>query len=197
MLRERVGIEVFSTEISKRKLLSSKKPRVVAVKVLLDNPSAAQKEEFQFEIEQMKQLGSHPNVVSLVGCCTLQEEKFLVIEYVPFGDLLTWLRRRRNRIYTSQASNKVYDDKVGLKDEGNAKNQVQDKEEEKQDEEFKTIDEDQPKAPSAPMENQMTKGTEIKNAKQQVEQEQTQTNVEMTLLSQDNGDVNREDAPVT
>ena len=37
----------------------------------------------------------------------------------------------------------------------------------------------------------------IKNAKQQVEQEQTQTNVEMTLLSQDDGDVNREDAPVT
>ena len=38
---------------------------------------------------------------------------------------------------------------------------------------------------------------EIKNAKQQVEQEQTQTNVEMTLLSQDDSDVNREDAPVT
>ena len=35
MLWERVGIEVFSTEISKRKLLSSKKPRVVAVKVLI------------------------------------------------------------------------------------------------------------------------------------------------------------------
>ena len=36
MLWERVGIEVFSTEISKRKLLSSKtEPRVVAVKVLL------------------------------------------------------------------------------------------------------------------------------------------------------------------
>ena len=35
MLWERVGIEVFSTEISKRTLLSSKKPRVVAVKVLL------------------------------------------------------------------------------------------------------------------------------------------------------------------
>ena len=33
---ERVGIEVFSTEISKRKLLSSKtEPRVAAVKVLL------------------------------------------------------------------------------------------------------------------------------------------------------------------
>ena len=32
-----------------------------------------------------------------------------------------------------------------------------------QDEEFKTIDEDQPTAPSAPMENQMTKGTVIIN----------------------------------
>ena len=36
MLWERVGIEVFSTEISKRKLLSSKtEPWVVAVQVLL------------------------------------------------------------------------------------------------------------------------------------------------------------------
>ena len=50
------------------------------------------------EIEQMKLLGAHPNVVSLVGCCTLQEHKFLVIEYVPFGDLLQWLRRRRRSV---------------------------------------------------------------------------------------------------
>lgn len=39
----------------------------------LDNPSAAQKAEFQSEIEQMKLLGSHPNIVSLVGCCTFQD----------------------------------------------------------------------------------------------------------------------------
>ena len=46
----------------------------------------------------MKLLGSHPNVVSFVGCCTLQDEKFLVIEYVPFGDLLTRLRCVRKRV---------------------------------------------------------------------------------------------------
>ena len=35
ILRERIGIEVFNTEVSKRTLLSSKKePKVVAVKVL-------------------------------------------------------------------------------------------------------------------------------------------------------------------
>ena len=46
----------------------------------------------------MKLLGAHQNIVSLVGCCTLQERKFLVIEYVPFGDLLQWLRSRRRSV---------------------------------------------------------------------------------------------------
>ena len=64
----------------------------------LDDSSGDQKEEFLHEIEQMKLLGAHQNIVSLVGCCTLQEHKFLVIEYVPFGDLLHWLRRRRRSV---------------------------------------------------------------------------------------------------
>ena len=64
----------------------------------LDDASEDQKEEFLHEIEQMKLLGAHPNIVSLVGCCTLQELKFLVIEYVPFGDLLQWLRHRRRSV---------------------------------------------------------------------------------------------------
>ena len=63
-----------------------------------DDPSEQQKEEFLQEIEQMKLLGAHQNIVSLVGCCTLQDPKFLVIEYVPFGDLLHWLRRRRRKV---------------------------------------------------------------------------------------------------
>ena len=64
----------------------------------LDDPSEEQKEEFLQGIEQMKLLGAHQNIVSLVGCCTLQERKFLVIEYVPFGDLLQWLRSRRRSV---------------------------------------------------------------------------------------------------
>ena len=64
----------------------------------LDDASEDQKEEFLHEMEQMKLLGSHPNIVSLVGCCTLQEHKFLVIEYLPFGDLLQWLRHRRRSV---------------------------------------------------------------------------------------------------
>ena len=64
----------------------------------LDDATEAQKEEFKSEIEQMKLLGFHQNIVSLVGCCTHQEHKFLVIEYVRFGDMLQWLRRRRRMV---------------------------------------------------------------------------------------------------
>ena len=66
--------------------------------MFLDDPSDAQKEEFTFEIEQMKLLGSHKNIVSLVGWYTLKDQNFLVVEYVPFGDLLTWLRCRRKEV---------------------------------------------------------------------------------------------------
>ena len=74
------------------------------IQLSLDDPSETQKEEFTFEIEQMKMLGSHKNVVSMVGCCTLEEKMFLVIEYVPCGDLLTWLRRRRKKVRKSRKS---------------------------------------------------------------------------------------------
>ena len=73
----------------------------------LDDSTSEQKEEFLREIEQMKQLGAHQNIVSLVGCCTLQERKFLVIEYVPFGHLLQWLRRRRRLVGNLQSSDVV------------------------------------------------------------------------------------------
>ena len=71
-----------------------------------DNPREEQKQTFLHEISQMKLLGSHPSIVSLVGCGTLQDTKFLVIEYVPYGDLLQWLRRNRRlvRDFTSLSS---------------------------------------------------------------------------------------------
>ena len=68
------------------------------ISLSLDDPSEAQKDEFLFEIATMKLLGAHQNILSLVGCCTLQDHKFLVIEYVPFGDLLHWLRSKRRTV---------------------------------------------------------------------------------------------------
>jgi len=55
-------------------------------------------EDFLQEIAMMKELGYHRNIVSLLGCCTLREPYCLVVEFLPHGDLLTYLRNIRQEI---------------------------------------------------------------------------------------------------
>lgn len=40
----------------------------------------------------MKSAGQHPNIVSLIGYCTLYDKPLLVVEYCSKGDLQTYLR---------------------------------------------------------------------------------------------------------
>ena len=58
-----------------------------------------QRREFLEEIQLMKAVGSHKNIVNMVGCCTVEEPMFLLVEYVPYGDLLHYLRKRRGKYY--------------------------------------------------------------------------------------------------
>ena len=45
----------------------------------------------------MKSIGSHPNVVGMIGCCTaLPQYVCLVVEHMPGGDLLHYLRGHRH-----------------------------------------------------------------------------------------------------
>ena len=46
-------------------------------------------------------LGKCPNIVNTIGCCTLQEPIALVMEYVPYGNLLGYLRTSRKLRYVS------------------------------------------------------------------------------------------------
>ena len=57
-----------------------------------------ERREFLKEIQLMKSMGSHKNVVSMLGCCTVQQPMFLLVEYIPHGDLLHYLRERRGRV---------------------------------------------------------------------------------------------------
>ena len=57
-----------------------------------------QRREFLQEIQLMKTVGSHKNIVNMLGCCTVQEPMFLLVEYVPYGDLLHYLRKRRTKV---------------------------------------------------------------------------------------------------
>ncbi|XP_015601901.1 uncharacterized protein LOC107270943 isoform X2 [Cephus cinctus] len=71
--------------------------RLVAVKTVKEGASAREKEDLVRELEIMQQLGNHPNVVTLLGCCTDEEPHYLILEYVMYGKLLAYLRDHRTR----------------------------------------------------------------------------------------------------
>ena len=52
--------------------------------------------DFMMEIDLMKSIGPHPNVVSILGACTLSKPLYLVVEHMPHGDLLHYLRKHRH-----------------------------------------------------------------------------------------------------
>ncbi|PFX14490.1 Tyrosine kinase receptor Cad96Ca [Stylophora pistillata] len=68
---------------------------LVAVKLLKENASESERKDLLSELELMKKLKPHPYVIRLLGCVTKSEPLLVLIEYVPFGDLLGYLRKSR------------------------------------------------------------------------------------------------------
>nr|CAD7572002.1 unnamed protein product [Timema californicum] len=64
----------------------------VAVKMLKDHPLEEDVQSFQEEIKMMKSVGRHPNIVSIIGCCTQVGKMRLIVEYCSLGDLKKYLR---------------------------------------------------------------------------------------------------------
>ncbi|XP_065346401.1 tyrosine kinase receptor Cad96Ca-like [Cloeon dipterum] len=71
--------------------------RLVAVKSTKAGAGEREKSDLLRELAIMQQLGAHPNVVTLLGCCTEQEPHLLIMEYVMYGKLLSFLRDHRTR----------------------------------------------------------------------------------------------------
>ena len=46
----------------------------------------------------MQQIGYHTNVLGMIGFWTRSEPFLLLLEYVPRGDLLNWLREKRKQV---------------------------------------------------------------------------------------------------
>ncbi|XP_078365914.1 uncharacterized protein LOC144650130 [Oculina patagonica] len=91
--KESPGIEVFYEPRSQT--VDFQAGRTVAIKVLGDRTDEEAKSQFLDEIELMKAIGLHKNVLSMLGCWVSSDPIFLVLEYVPYGDLLHWLRNKR------------------------------------------------------------------------------------------------------
>lgn len=73
----------------------------VAVKLLRTGADSSEQELFRREIELMKQIGTHANVVAFFGCCLTSEPNCLVVEYCPLGDLSSYLVRQRSMMISA------------------------------------------------------------------------------------------------
>ena len=47
------------------------------------------------EMEMMKMIGKHTNILNLLGCCTQNGPLYVVVEYAPHGNLRDFLRQHR------------------------------------------------------------------------------------------------------
>ncbi|KFB40033.1 tyrosine-protein kinase [Anopheles sinensis] len=65
-------------------------PKIVAIKQLKKCPSSDEFDEFLDEIAMMKKVGKHPNIVTLLGCCTIKEPLTMIMEYIGCGDLVNF-----------------------------------------------------------------------------------------------------------
>ena len=62
---------------------------------LLDEAVDTEEKDFLEEIDLMKSIGFHKNIVNLIGASTQMKPLCLVLEYMPYGNLLHYLRKKR------------------------------------------------------------------------------------------------------
>lgn len=72
---------------------------VVAVKTLKENATEKERSDLVSELQVMKMLEPHPNVVRLLGCCTEKDPIFVIMEYISKGKLQSFLRNSRAERY--------------------------------------------------------------------------------------------------
>uniref|UniRef100_A0A3B4YP85 Mast/stem cell growth factor receptor Kit n=1 Tax=Seriola lalandi dorsalis TaxID=1841481 RepID=A0A3B4YP85_SERLL len=87
-------------------LCSADTVTTVAVK-MLKNAHATEKEALMSELKVLSYLGNHVNIVNLLGACTIGPI-LVITEYCCYGDLLNFLRRKRNSFLNSQVGDGYY-----------------------------------------------------------------------------------------
>ncbi|XP_047987977.1 fibroblast growth factor receptor homolog 1-like isoform X2 [Leguminivora glycinivorella] len=68
---------------------------VVAVKMLKEGHTDAEMMALVSEMEMMKMIGKHVNIINLLGCCTQEGPLYVIVEYAPNGNLREFLRNHR------------------------------------------------------------------------------------------------------
>ncbi|XP_061729622.1 fibroblast growth factor receptor homolog 1-like [Cydia pomonella] len=68
---------------------------IVAVKMLKDGYTDADMISLVSEMEIMKMIGKHENIINLLGCCTQDGPLYVVVEYARNGSLRDYLKKHK------------------------------------------------------------------------------------------------------
>ncbi|XP_078449177.1 fibroblast growth factor receptor 2 isoform X1 [Lampetra fluviatilis] len=71
------------------------KTATVAVKMLKDDATDKELSDLVSEMEVMKMIGKHKNIINLLGACTQDGPLYVIVEYASKGNLREYLRARR------------------------------------------------------------------------------------------------------
>uniref|UniRef100_A0A6Q2YE27 receptor protein-tyrosine kinase n=1 Tax=Esox lucius TaxID=8010 RepID=A0A6Q2YE27_ESOLU len=89
-------------------LCSADSVTTVAVKMLKPSAHSTEKEALMSELKVLSYLGNHINIVNLLGACTVGGPTLVITEYCCYGDLLNFLRRKRESFFSAQVSDGYY-----------------------------------------------------------------------------------------
>ncbi|MED6275184.1 hypothetical protein CHARACLAT_023944 [Characodon lateralis] len=98
-------------EVFKGTLQRDKMP--VAVKTCKEDLPPELKIRFLSEARILKQY-DHPNIVKLIGVCTQRQPIYIVMELVPGGDFLSFLRKKKDELKTKQLVRFAVDAAAGM-----------------------------------------------------------------------------------
>ncbi|XP_020288431.1 fibroblast growth factor receptor homolog 1-like isoform X2 [Pseudomyrmex gracilis] len=70
-------------------------PSVVAVKMLKEGHTDTEMLDLVSEMEMMKMIGKHVNIINLLGACTQNGPLYVIVEFAPHGNLRDFLRDHR------------------------------------------------------------------------------------------------------
>uniref|UniRef100_A0A8C8IDX1 Fibroblast growth factor receptor n=1 Tax=Oncorhynchus tshawytscha TaxID=74940 RepID=A0A8C8IDX1_ONCTS len=89
----------------------------VAVKMLKDDATEKDLSDLVSEMEMMKMIGKHKNIINLLGACTQDGPLYVIVEYASKGNLREYLRARRPPgMEYSYDINRCSDEQLAFKD---------------------------------------------------------------------------------
>lgn len=81
---------------------ANNKCNIVAVKMVKEGHTDADMASLVREMEVMKMIGQHINIINLIGCCSQEGPLYVVVEYASHGCLKKFLKNPKNRDFLDQ-----------------------------------------------------------------------------------------------